>query len=79
MGSAAMGMTKIETSVHLMRLFSGDAPIIADYRWLEKKPRRVGTHGSGCPHQSRVSKLNFLERMKLVEDNSENGSRVSAK
>lgn len=31
------GVTKVQTSVKLMRLFSDDAQIIHDYRWLEAK------------------------------------------
>ncbi|MFW5692998.1 MAG: efflux RND transporter permease subunit, partial [Thermoguttaceae bacterium] len=31
----ALGVARIETSVKLMKLFSDDAPIIADYTWLE--------------------------------------------
>jgi predicted RND superfamily exporter protein len=35
--AGAWGVTRIETSVKLMRMFSADAQIINDYRWLEDK------------------------------------------
>jgi predicted RND superfamily exporter protein len=68
MGFCGWGMTRIETSVHLMRLFSGDAPILADYRWLESNlgalvPMEVVIH-----IDPQVSKLNFLERMELIAE-----------
>ena len=38
----AIGLTKVETSIQIMRLFSPQTPIIASYNWLEEK---LG----GCP------------------------------
>src|SRR5262249_32259362 len=68
MGFCGYGMTEIGTSVHLMRLFSGEARIISDYRWLESNlgalvPMEVVIHIN-----PETSKLNFLERMELVEE-----------
>lgn len=37
MGLTAWGMSKAETSVQLMRLFSSRARILEDYRWLEQR------------------------------------------
>ncbi len=33
----AIGLTKVETSIQIMRLFSPETPIIASYSWLEEK------------------------------------------
>ena len=35
MGVAAYGITRVETSVHLLKLFDNSAKILADYRWME--------------------------------------------
>jgi len=72
-------MTKIETSVHLMRLFSGDAPIIADYRWLEKNLGALVPMEVVCPHQSRGQQAEFSGNRMEWSKTFRNGSRVSAK
>ena len=66
MAAVGYGMTRVESSVQLMRLFSPKARIRADYRWLE-------THlGPLVPMEILVRidqkdcSLNFLERMELV-------------
>ena len=59
------GMTRVETSVQLMRLFSPKARIRQDYKWLEAHlgplvPMEILVRiDDTCP-------LNFLERMELV-------------
>ncbi len=59
------GMTRVETSVQLMRLFSPKAQIRQDYKWLEAHlgplvPMEILVRiDERCP-------LNFLERMELV-------------
>jgi len=60
------GLTRVESSVQLMRLFSPNARIRQDYKWLETKlgplvPMEilVRVDQQTCP-------LNFLERMELV-------------
>lgn len=35
MGVAAYGITRVETSVHLLKLFDKSAKILGDYRWME--------------------------------------------
>ena len=35
MGICAYGITKVKTSVHLLKLFDKDAKILQDYRWIE--------------------------------------------
>ena len=66
MAAVGYGMTKVESSVQLMRLFSPKARIREDYRWLESHlgplvPMEilVRIDQKNCP-------LNFLERMELV-------------
>jgi predicted RND superfamily exporter protein len=63
------GMTRIQTSVQLMRMFPKDARILADYKWLEENlgelvPMevviRMDRDPAKCP-------LTFLQRLELVE------------
>ena len=61
-----IGLTKINTSIKLMKLFSSDADIIHDYQWLEAKlgplvPMEVVIRfdNEKCP-------LNTLDRMVLI-------------
>jgi uncharacterized protein len=59
------GLTKVETSINLMRFFSADSKIRRDYAWLEEHlgplvPMEVVVEFS--PH----SGLNMLERMELI-------------
>ena len=37
MGVFAYGITKVNTSVHLLKLFDNQAKILSDYRWLEER------------------------------------------
>jgi predicted RND superfamily exporter protein len=67
MAGVGYGMTRIESSVQLMRLFSPKARIRTDYHWLEKHlgplvPMEilVRIDDDSCP-------LDFRERMELVE------------
>ena len=66
MVAVGYGMTQVESSVQLMRLFSPKARIREDYRWLEAKlgplvPMEILVR---CDQES--CDLNFLERMELV-------------
>jgi predicted RND superfamily exporter protein len=59
------GLTRINTSIKLMNLFSPNAQIIHDYRWLEEKL------GPLVPMEVIIkvdadSPLNMLERMELI-------------
>jgi len=69
MAFTAYGMTRMKTSVQLMRLFSPKAKVVTDYYWLEAHlgeliPMEVviniDTDREKCS-------LNFLQRMQLVE------------
>jgi uncharacterized membrane protein YdfJ with MMPL/SSD domain len=65
MAAVGYGMTRVESSVQLMRLFSRNAQIRTDYAWLEKHlgplvPMEILVRiEKDCP-------LTFLERMELV-------------
>jgi predicted RND superfamily exporter protein len=65
MAAVGYGMTRVESSVQLMRLFSPQARIRTDYHWLESRlgplvPMEILVRiDEGC-------RLNFLERMELV-------------
>ena len=65
MAAVGYGMTRVESSVQLMRLFSPQARIRTDYHWLESRlgplvPMEILVRiDKGC-------RLNFLERMELV-------------
>jgi uncharacterized protein len=66
MAAVGYGMTRVESSVQLMRLFSRKAQIRTDYAWLESHlgplvPMELLVRiDENCP-------LNFLERMELVD------------
>lgn len=67
MAVVGYGMTQVESSVQLMRLFSRKAQIRTDYAWLESNlgplvPMEILVRiDEKCP-------LNFLERMELVDE-----------
>ena len=67
MAGIGYGMTRVESSVQLMRLFSRKAQIRTDYAWLESHlgplvPMEILVRiDDQCP-------LNFLERMELVDE-----------
>ena len=64
----AFGMTKVESSVQLMRLFSPQARIRQDYRWLEKKLGPLVPMEILIRCDEEQCDLNFLERMELVDE-----------
>ena len=77
MAGFAYGMTQVESSVQLMRLFSPKARIREDYKWLEKNlgplvPMEILVRIDGLPPQKKGAAedgdcgLTFLERMELV-------------
>jgi hypothetical protein len=67
MAAVGYGMTQVESSVQLMRLFSRNAQIRTDYAWLESHlgplvPMELLVRiDENCP-------LSFLERMELVDE-----------
>jgi predicted RND superfamily exporter protein len=85
MAAVGYGMTRTESSVQLMRLFSPQARIRADYRWLEKNLGQLVPMEILVTIDDARCRLTFLERMELVEqmqsaiaDLSEVGSSLSA-
>jgi predicted RND superfamily exporter protein len=66
-GSKTLGLPGIQTSVKLMKLFSPDAQIIADYGWLEDQlgplvPMEIVIHVD-----NQKCKLSILDRMRLAQ------------
>jgi predicted RND superfamily exporter protein len=61
------GMTKMQTSVQLMRMFPPGAPILADYKWLEENLGELVPMEIVLRIHPETCKLNLLERMELVE------------
>lgn len=60
------GMTKITTSVQLMRMFSKGAPILDDYRWLEQHLGELVPMEIVLKIDPEECPLNFLQRLELV-------------
>ena len=63
----AYGMFKTESSVQLMRLFSPQARIRLDYRWLEAKLGQLVPMEILVRVDDESCRLSFLERMELVD------------
>ena len=66
MGLVGWGMTRVESSVQLMRLFSPNARIRTDYKWLEKHLGPLVPMEILVRIDEGSCRLNFLERMELV-------------
>lgn len=62
----AWGMTQLQTSVHLMRLFPAKAKILADYAWLEENLGELVPMEIVLKIDSRECDLDALERVELV-------------
>ena len=67
MAGVGYGMTRVESSVQLMRLFSPKARIRTDYKWLEKNLGPLVPMEILVRINEETCSLDFLERMKLVE------------
>jgi len=66
MAGVGYGMTRAESSVQLMRLFSPRAQIRQDYQWLEKNLGPLVPMEILVRIDDEACRLNFLERMELV-------------
>lgn len=64
----AWGLTRTESSVKLMRLFSPKARIIGDYAWLEQRLGPLVPMEVVIRFDDTRCKLDLLERMVLVHD-----------
>jgi predicted RND superfamily exporter protein len=67
MAGVGYGMTRIESSVQLMRLFSPKARIRTDYHWLEKHLGPLVPMEILVRIDDAACELDFRERMELVE------------
>ncbi|MBI3836972.1 MAG: MMPL family transporter [Planctomycetia bacterium] len=61
-----IGLTRINTSIKLTKLFSSEADIIHSYEWLEKKLGPLVPMEVVVKIDPAKCKLNFLERMELI-------------
>jgi predicted RND superfamily exporter protein len=68
MAGVGYGLTQVESSVQLMRLFSSKARIRQDYHWLEKHLGPLVPMEILVRIDQQTCPLNFLERMELVGD-----------
>jgi predicted RND superfamily exporter protein len=66
MAGIGYGMTRVESSVQLMRLFSPKARIRTDYQWLEDHLGPLVPMEILVRIDDKACSLNFLERMELV-------------
>lgn len=62
-----IGLTKINTSIKLTKLFSPSAPIIHDYEWLESKLGPLVPMEVVLRIDNSKAKMTFLEKMELVD------------
>lgn len=60
------GMTQMKSSVHLMRLFNSEAPILGDYKWLETHLGELVPMEIVLKVDNSKCHLTFLEKMELV-------------
>jgi uncharacterized protein len=67
MAGVGYGMTRVESSVQLMRLFSPNARIRTDYKWLEKHLGPLVPMEILVRIDEAACTLDFRERMELVE------------
>ncbi|MBM4021016.1 MAG: hypothetical protein FJ284_02015 [Planctomycetes bacterium] len=68
MAGMGYGMTRVESSVQLMRLFSPKARIRTDYQWLEKHLGPLVPMEILVRIDTQACSLDFRERMELVEN-----------
>ncbi len=61
------GLHKVKTTINLMSLFSPDAQIIHDYRWLEDRLGPLVPMEVIVRFDKQQSKLNYLERLEVVK------------
>ncbi|NUQ63971.1 MAG: MMPL family transporter [Pirellulales bacterium] len=68
MALGAYGVSQVETSVKLMRMFSPDARIIHDYAWLEEKLGPLVPMEVVLRIDPRKCSLDMLDQMELVAE-----------
>jgi uncharacterized protein len=62
-----VGLTKINTSIKLTKLFSSNAPIIHDYEWLEENLGPLVPMEVVIKLDNTKLDMNFLERLELIK------------
>ncbi len=62
-----IGLTKVDTSIKLTKLFSDSAPIIHDYTWLEEKLGPLVPMEVIVRVDNEKADMTFLERMELIK------------
>lgn len=67
LAAVGYGMTRIQTSVHLMRLFPPDARILADYKWLEENLGELVPMEVVLKIDQKGCELTGLQRMQLTD------------
>jgi predicted RND superfamily exporter protein len=83
MGFFAIGLTRIQTSVQLLKLFDEDADIIHDYAWLEenlgnlvpmevvvaidKEQTRIGELDESAEANGERYRMTYVERVQLID------------
>ena len=75
LAAGAAGLTRIETSIQIMRLFAPTTPIISSYAWLERNlgamvPMEVVIRFESANNQS------MLQRLELVRELHDSISRI---
>jgi len=63
----AFGLPRLRTSIQLAKLFSADAPILADYRWLEDNLGPLVPMEVVLRVDNQRCGLSFVDRMRLAE------------
>lgn len=67
LGVCAWGFFYESTSIQMLKLFAGNAPIIRDYRWFEEHLGELVPMEVIVRIDDEECQLTFLERMRLVE------------
>ena len=68
LGGGAWGLTRMETSIEIMRLFAPDTPILSSYDWLERRlgamvPMEIVLRFDEDNQQSLLSRLLLVKRV----------------
>lgn len=65
--ACAFGLPRVKTSIQLAKLFSADAPILADYRWLEDNLGPLVPMEVVLRIDNQRCGLSFVDRMRLAQ------------
>jgi uncharacterized protein len=74
----AFGLYKIETTIKLMKLFSPEAKILADYAWLENQIGPLVPMEVVLKFDNEINKMTFAQRMRMARDVERNVERLDA-